>query len=228
MNTQADALSEHSQAVKHCGEIFIVDDDESMRDTLELILSLEGFPVTCFADGETFLKQAGARIPVCIFLDVIMPGRSGLQILKELRTQHSETPIFLISAQDDTPTVVEGLKSGAHDFLRKPFDPYTAVQRVRDAVDLWNCRNEKRNTLELETMEFPGRVRLTRREAEVLAQIIRDVCSKDTAKSLGIGKRSVDTIRRNIIKKLGARNTADLTDRIADVLCPTSALVRQI
>ena len=141
MNTQPDALSERVQEIKHGGEIFIVDDDESTRDILKLILSLEGLPVTCFADGETFLKQTSARIPVCVFLDVVMPGRSGIDILQELKTRHYEAPIFLISAQDDTPTVVEGLKNGAHDFLRKPFDPYTAVQRVRDAVDLWKCRD---------------------------------------------------------------------------------------
>src|ERR1039458_8650374 len=104
MNSQHDALSGRLQDIKHGGEIFIVDDDESTRDILKLILSLEGFPVTCFADGETFLKQASARIPVCVFLDVVMPGRSGIDILKELRTRHYEAPIFLISAQDDTPT----------------------------------------------------------------------------------------------------------------------------
>jgi two-component system, LuxR family, response regulator FixJ len=210
MNIQPNAVSERPQGIRHDGEIFIVDDDENMRGILKAILSLEGFPVIGFADGETFLKTASTRIPVCIFLDIVMPGRSGLEILKELTARRYEAPIFLISGLDDTPTVVDALKHGAHDFLNKPFDPYTAVQRVRDAVELWSARDKKRNPSEIEAMEFPGKVQLTRREADVLAQIVRGLSSRDTSRILGIGKRTVDNFRMSIKKKLGAKNTADL------------------
>jgi two-component system response regulator FixJ len=147
---------------------------------------------------------------VCLFLDVVMPGRSGIEVLKELAARRYEAPIFLISGRGDTPMVVDALKSGALDFLHKPFDPYTAVQRVRDAVEVWNRRTEKESTTGLEDKEFPGHVRLTRREAEVLAQIVRGASSKDIGTALGIGKRTVDNFRMNIMKKLGAKNIADL------------------
>jgi FixJ family two-component response regulator len=192
-------------------EIFIVDDDGDMRQLLGAILSLEGYPVTSFADGETFLRAAGSRTPICLFLDVVMPGRSGIEVLKELAARRYAAPIFLISGRGDTPMVVDALKSGARDFLRKPFDPYAAVERVRDAVDLWARRDEAQNAAgSVETRDFYGRVHLTRRETEVLGHLVRGAPSKDIAAALGIAKRTVDNFRMSIMKKLCARNTADL------------------
>jgi FixJ family two-component response regulator len=194
----------------HGSEIFVVDDDDNMRELLATVLSLEGYPVKSFADGETFLRTAGARTPVCLFLDVMMPGRSGIDVLKELAARRYAAPIFLISGRSDTPIVVDALKSGALDFLHKPFDPYAAVERVREAVEVWNRRNHQHSDAGLEDKEFPGRVRLTRREAQVLARIVRGVPSKEIGTALGIGKRTVDNFRMNIMRKLGARNIADL------------------
>ncbi len=210
MTIQRDALDRRSQNNLHDGEIIVVDNDESMRELLALILSLEGFPVTCFADGESFLRKANTKVPVCVFLDILMPGRSGIQILKELKAQHYKSPIFLVSAKNDAPTVVEGLKNGAHDFLHKPLDPYNAVQRVRDAVEFWNHNDKSTNISKSETREFPGCDRLTSREAEVLEHVIRGDCSKEIARSLGIGKRTVDSFRTKILRKLGAKNSIDL------------------
>jgi FixJ family two-component response regulator len=171
---------------------------------------LEGFPVTCFEDGETFLEKAGERIPVCLFLDVVMPGRSGLQILKELNARRYPAPIFLVSAQSDTALVVEALRNGGVDFLRKPFDPYTAVQRVRDAVEIWSIRDERRASVS-DAEIGPGPVQLTRLEAsEVLAQVVRGVSSRDIGRMLGIEKRTVELFRVSIMKKFGAKNAADL------------------
>ncbi len=181
-----------------------------MRHLLGAILSFEGYPVTSFADGETFPHAAGSRTPVCLFLDVVMPGRSGIEVLKELAARRYEAPIFLISGRGDTPMVVDALKNGARDFLHKPFDPYAAVERVRDAVELWERRDEEPSGDNLETKEFFGRVRLTRREAEVLTHLVRGASSKDIAVALGIAKRTVDNFRMSVMKKLRARNTADL------------------
>jgi len=194
----------------HCGEIFIVDDDEDMREILASILSLEGYPVIGFSDGDTFLKKASNKIPVCVFLDFVMPGRSGLDVLHELHARNYPSPIFLISARDDTPMVVDALKHGANDFLHKPFDPYRAVELVREAVELWRGRQEKQNPMDLEDREFPGKIHLTRREAEVLTLIVRGQSSKEVGTNLGIGPRSVDNLRTSIMRKLGARNVADL------------------
>src|ERR1700674_2106158 len=102
---------------KPVNEVFIVDDNEEYRELLTIILSLEGFQVTGFPEGTSFLKEASTRVPVCVFLDVVM----------RLAAKNFAAPIFLISARRDSPVVVEAMKNGAQDFIEKPFDPYTAV-----------------------------------------------------------------------------------------------------
>ena len=196
-------------SIKPAEEVFVVDDDEEMRELLALVLSMDGLAVAGLADGETLLRRARQTIPICVFLDVVMPGRSGIHILKELNSMQFKAPVFLMSARDDTSTIVEAIKYGARDFLRKPFDPYTAVQRVRDARDLWNTRVEKSDIAGFET-KAPDNIRLTRREAEVLTLVIRGRSSKDIAKSLGIAKRTVDFFRESILRKLGAKNAVEL------------------
>jgi two-component system response regulator FixJ len=208
------AMSRTSAATTHARQIVVVDDDDDIRNILKLVLSTEGYPIATFADGEAFLRKADASLPICVFLDIIMPGRSGLHILKELNARRYNAPVFIMSARNDTTTVVEGLKSGAQDFLHKPFDPYAAVQKVRDALELWTSRNEKKSASDLIRTEFPGNVRLTRREAEVLAELIRGASRDEIAKSLAVGKRSIDNFIHNIMRKFKARKAIDLV-RIA-------------
>jgi two-component system response regulator FixJ len=207
------AMSKKSTAIAH-RPIVVVDDSWEMRDLLTIVLSMEGHPIVSFPNGDEFLRNADASAPICVFLDIIMPGRPGLQILKELNARGYEAPIFIMSALSDAPTVVEGLKSGAKDFLLKPFDPYLAVQRVRDAVDIWNGRNEQRNASDLIKTEFPGNIRLTRREAEVLAELIKGDSRIEIAKSLTVNRRTVDRIIFNIMRKFEVNKAIDLV-RIA-------------
>jgi FixJ family two-component response regulator len=157
------------QDIKPASEIFVVDDDESMRDLLEAALAPEGFPVTTFADGDSFLRAASARLPLCVFLDIVMPRQSGLEVLKELRARQFSTPIFLMSARDDTPTVVEGIKHGAQDYIRKPFDRQAPALRVRDAVQVWSCREQTKSPLDLHHGETDEWFRLSPSEKEVLS-----------------------------------------------------------
>ena len=201
-------------SIKPVGEIFVVDDDEDIRRVLALILSVEGYAVIGFSDGERLLERARNQIPICVFLDIVMPGRSGIQIMKELNARRYEAPVFLMSALDDTPTVIEALKNGAQDFLTKPFDPYAAVQRVRDALEIWSTREEKKNATELVRTEFPGGIRLTRREAEVLAQLIKGVTRMEIAKTLGMEKRNVDNVINHTLSKFKVTKSIDLV-RIA-------------
>jgi FixJ family two-component response regulator len=209
------ALTGTSRDITHAGEIFVVDDDANVRDLLRAILPLEGFPVTCFKDGETFIDAASNRIPVCVFLDVVMPGRSGLDILKELSRRNYKPPVFLISAHDHLLGIDDTIKTGARGFLRKPFDPYAAVERVRDAVSFWTSCDEHLD----DTAPAVGRdqIRLTTRESQVLAHVKRGLCSKDIADTLGIGKRMVDDMRMKTMKKLGAKTSADLVQLVMNM-----------
>src|ERR1700736_90295 len=155
-------VTENLQDFKPVNEIFIVDDNEEYSELLAAVLELEGFQVTVFPEGNSFLKEASTRVPVCVFLDVIMPGLSGLDVLKKLNARNYASPIFLISARRDSPAVVEGMKNGAQDFIEKPFDPYTAVLRVRDAVEIWGRRAAHTMTSDIQSLQLYSGVRLTR------------------------------------------------------------------
>jgi FixJ family two-component response regulator len=154
--------------VKPASEIFVVDDDEDVRDLLSASLESEGFSVTAFSDGDGFLRAAETRVPICIFLDVIMPKRSGLEILQELRARQYWTPIYLVSALDDVATAVEGMKNGAHDYIRKPFDRYAPVLRVRNAVEAWSRRERESQAFDPYANANCEWFRLTPREREML------------------------------------------------------------
>lgn len=103
------------------GEIFVVDDDPAIREMLSLVLGAAGYDVICFADGAALLSVARTRSPICMLLDVHIPGQSGIDILKELRAQDYPAPIFIISGSGDIAMAVDAIRSGALDFIEKPF-----------------------------------------------------------------------------------------------------------
>lgn len=191
------------------GEVFIVDDDSAVRDALSLVLSLEGYHVRGFSDGAAFLSVARSHVPACIVLDVHMPGRSGLDILKELEADRYPAPIFVISGQGDIPMAVDAIRHGALDFIEKPFDADTVVERVRDAIDAHNRRSAAEPG-DLLTAHFPGHDLLTPREREVLVQIASGASNKEAGRVLGISPRTIEVHRARIMEKLGAKNAADL------------------
>ncbi len=195
---------------RRADEIFIVDDNAEFRELLSTILALEGFQVTGFSDGPSFLRTAPARVPLCVFLDVVMPGLSGLEVLKELNGAGYAAPIFLISARRDSPAVVEAIKNGAHDFIEKPFDPYTAVLRVREAVEHWSRRAAKAMTVDLPFLQSEHGASLSRTERDVLAHIVAGAANGEIAEMLGISRHSAANHRWRITRKLGAKNSADL------------------
>lgn len=192
-------------------EIFVVDDDESMRDTLTAAFTPEGCRVTCFSESHAFLIAARTRTPACILLDVNMPGRSGLDVLRELDAPHYPAPILIVSGQRDVPTAVNAIKGGALDFIEKPFDAAHVIGRVREAIAAWASRTSGGDA---SVAHFPGWDRLTPREREVLAQITGGASNKEAGRHLGISPRTIEVHRARIMDKLGAKNAADLV-RIA-------------
>lgn len=191
-------------------EIFVVDDDPLVLNALSVVLSREGYQVTGFGEGASFLAVAKSRIPICIILDVQMPGQSGLEILKELNAQNYPAPIFIISGIGDIPMAVEAIKSGAFDFIEKPFDATTVVTRVREAVEAWARRAQGSEGAEMLSKTFPGRDLLTSRERDVLGQIAAGSSNKQAGRELGISPRTIEVHRARIMEKLGAKNAADL------------------
>src|SRR6202044_2142004 len=192
------------------GEIFVVDDDPAVRDTLSMVLSVGGYQVICFADGAALLAVARTRIPSCILLDVHIPGKSGLDILKELRGEDYPAPIFMISGQGDITMAVSAIKNGALDFIEKPFRGNEIVSRLEEAIGAFARRQAESSSSKISSLHFPGREPLTRREREVLEQFVSGASNKEAGRQLGISPRTIEDHRANIMKKLGARNAADL------------------
>jgi two-component system, LuxR family, response regulator FixJ len=189
--------------------VYVVDDDASVRDALSVMLTLEGFQVFGFADGDSFLAAVRQRQPNCIILDVHMPGRSGLDVLKELHQRHCAVPLFIISGQGDIPMAVDAMRNGALDFIEKPFHAVTLVSRIRESIA---AANEKAHALTGSRLapHFPGRDLLTPREFQVLELIANGASSKEAGRHLGISPRTIEVHRARVMEKLGAKNTIDL------------------
>jgi FixJ family two-component response regulator len=187
-------------------EIFVVDDDETMRDTLSAVLAPEGCRVTCFAEGQSFLAAARTRTPACILLDVNMPGASGLDVLRELDALHYPAPVLIVSGQRDVPTAVNAIRGGALDFIEKPIEASSVVERVQSAIVAWSQRLTGNGHSQI----IKGAELLTPREREVLDQIVGGASNKEAGRTLGISPRTVEVHRARIMEKLSAKNAADL------------------
>lgn len=189
-------------------DVVVVDDDAAVRDSLSILLQMEGLRVTTYDSGETFIADAGGLKPGCVLLDVHMPGRSGLDILDAVGGPEYHAPVVMISGQGDVPMAVHAMKRGAFDFIEKPFDADVVVKRVREAI----ARASRSSPVMMQGRlpPFPGHETLTAREVDVLEQIVGGASNKEAGRMLGISPRTIEVHRARIMEKLKARNTAEL------------------
>jgi FixJ family two-component response regulator len=192
------------------GEVFVVDDDPAVRTTLSTVFARAGYQVTCFADGAALVAAARSGTPLCIILDVHIPGKSGLDILKQLNAQDYPVPIFMMSGQGDIAMAVDAIRNGALDFIEKPFRGSDVVARVEAAIEARAQGDTINGSVDPQRFYFPGREPLSRREQDVLAQIVAGASNKEAGRKLGISPRTIEVHRAHLMQKIGARNAADL------------------
>ena len=195
------------------GEIFIIDTDASMRETLTRTLGQRGYDVISFADGAALSAHAKARMPLCIFIEVGMSDRSGIELLKRLRAENCPAPVFVTSATGAISMAVDAVRNGAFDFIVKPFCEKEIARRVEAAIDEYSKPATDERVSEA-SLFIPGSQPLTGREREVLARIAVGETNKEAARRLGLSARTIEGYRASIMRKVGAKNAAELLRRV--------------
>lgn len=189
------------------GQVYIVDDDEAVRDAIGLLLDTVDIPWRSFVDAQAFLQAFEADMGGCLVLDIRMPGMSGLDLQEELIRRHSSIPIIFITGHGDIPMAVEAMRRGAVDFLRKPFRDQELLDRIQEAL----TQDRAIQAQSADVNELKGRVaELTPREYEVFERVAAGQANKVIAIELGISERTVEIHRSQVMHKTGSRSLAEL------------------
>ena len=187
--------------------VFVVDDDISVRESLELLIQNEGWQPKTFESAQEFLDYRRALIPSCLVLDLSLPGLNGLELQKRVAVERPEIPIIFITGHGDIPKTVEAMKCGAVEFLTKPFNDeilLTAVQRALERSRLVLAH-------ETEMQELRDRyASLTPREMQVMALVVSGLLNKQVGGELGISEKTVKAHRGQVMQKMKANSVADL------------------
>ena len=187
--------------------VYIVDDDEAVRDSLRWLLEANTYRVKAFASAEAFLAEYREDNPGVLIVDVRMPGMSGLQLQEELIARNSHMPVVFITGHGDVPMAVNTMKKGAVDFLEKPFNETD----LRDIVTrMFEIANDNLQKLHSKRAHEAMLSRLTAREQQVLERIVAGRLNKQIADDLGISIKTVEAHRANIMEKLQVTTVADL------------------
>jgi FixJ family two-component response regulator len=194
--------------------VFVVDDDVSVRESLELLIRCEGWQPETFASAQEFLARPRVLAPSCMILDVSLPDLSGLDLQKRIAVDRIEMPIIFITGHGDVPMTVQAMKAGAVEFLTKPYSDEVVLNAIRDALE------RSRAALDHEAEMRAVRdcyASLTSRETEVMALVVSGLLNKQIGAELGISEITVKAHRGNMMRKMKADSLADLVTMAASL-----------
>ncbi len=201
------------QSAEPC--VYIVDDEPAVRDAIRILLETEGLQTACFASGREFLEVCSPATQGCVLLDLCLPDYSGLDIQKILAQQDIHLPLIFLTGHGTVSSVSEAFRTGALDYLEKPFDNELLLQRVAEALHA----DAKRHAKELQKLAMAERyARLSEREKQVLQFVITGYSSKQMAKEMAISHRTVEIYRKNIMRKLDTETLIELMRVVAPLL----------
>jgi two-component system, LuxR family, response regulator FixJ len=189
------------------GHVYVIDDDEAMRDSLNFLLDSSGLSVTLFDNAQSFLDALPGLAFGCVVSDIRMPGLDGIELLKRMKAQHSSFPILIMTGHGDVPLAVEAMKLGAVDFLEKPFEDDRLTTMIESAIR----QAEPTAKSEAIAQDIAARVAsLSPRERQVMEGLIAGLSNKLIAREYDISPRTIEVYRANVMTKMQANSLSEL------------------
>jgi FixJ family two-component response regulator len=200
--------------------VFVVDDDLSVRESLESLIRFEGWQPEMFGSAEEFLAHPRVSLPSCLVLDVSLPGLNGLDLQKRIAIERREMPIIFITGHSDVPMSVRAIKAGAQDFLTKPFSDVMLIEAIRQALE--RSRVALSHEVEMDALR-DCYASLTGRERQVLSLVVSGLLNRQVGNELGISVITVKAHRGRVMQKMKANSIADLVNiagKLDELLSP--------
>lgn len=196
-----------ANAVARDAIVYVIDDDDSARHSLEFLLDCAGIRVRSFPSADTFLKSAPPLAGACIVTDVRMPGTTGVELAEQIKRHGGSTPVIVITGHADVPLAIQAMKAGVADFIEKPFDDEVMLASIRNAL----ARQAGEAQAQAERQEvFDRMATLSRREREVMDGLVAGHANKAIAYDLEISARTVEVYRANVMMKMHAKTLSEL------------------